>query len=248
MQTVSDDTAYLDAMGDSQQDTWTAKIYVGSQEATFKIDTGAEVTAISEKLYKSLRSPALQKPNKLLKGPGQHPLQVLHHGQNSSQQQIFVIKDLKSNLLGLPAITALNLAVRLDNTYTSLVEDSFPAVFKGLGNLGEPYTIKLKDNAVPYALCTPRTIPLPLLDKVEQELTKMESQGVISQVNQPTSWCAGMVAVPKKSGAIRICVDLKRLNQSVMREVHPLPIPWPNSVVQKFSAKLMPTLDFGRFH
>ena len=161
VQTVSDDTAYLDAMGDSQQDTWTAKIYVGSQEATFKIDTGAEVTAISEKLYKSLRSPALQKPNKLLKGPGQHPLQVvgqfeemLHHGQNSSQQQIFVIKDLKSNLLGLPAITALNLAVTLDNTYTSLVEDSFPAVFKGLGNLGEPYTIKLKDNAVPYALYT----------------------------------------------------------------------------------------------
>ena len=51
----------------------------------------------------------------------------------------------------------------------------------------------------------------------------MESQGVISKVNQPTSWCTGMVVVPKKSGAIRICVDLKRLNQSVMREVHPLP-------------------------
>ena len=249
VQTVSDDTAYLDAMGDSQQDTWTAKINVGSQEATFKIDTGAEVTAISEKLYKSLRSPALQKPNKLQKGPGQHPLQVvgqfeemLHHGQNSSQQQIFVIKDLKSNLLGLPAITALNLAVRLDNTYTSLVEDSFPAVFKGLGNLGEPYTIKLKDNAVPYALCTPRTIPLPLLDKVEQELTKMESQGVISQVNQPTSWCAGMVAIPKKSGAIRICVDLKRLNQSVMREVHPLP-KVDNTLTKLSGAKIFSKVD-----
>ena len=249
VQTVSDDTAYLDAMGDSQRDTWTVKIYVGSQEATFKIDTGAEVTAISEKLYKSLRSPALQKPNKLLKGPGQHPLQVvgqfeemLHHGQNSSQQQIFVIKDLKSNLLGLPAITALNLAVRLDNTYTSLVEDSFPAVFKGLGNLGEPYTIKLKDNAVPYALCTPGTIPLLLLDKVEQELTKMESQGVISQVNQPTSWCAGMVAVPKKSGAIRICVDLKCLNQSVMREVHPLP-KVDNTLAKLSGAKIFSKVD-----
>ena len=66
-------------------------------------------------------------------------------------------------------------------------------------------------------------IPLPLLDEVERELTKMESQGVISKVDQPTPWCAGMVAVPKKSGAIRICVDLKRLNQCVMREVHPLP-------------------------
>ena len=63
-QTVSNDTDYLDAIGDcdSQQDTWTVKIYIGSHEAMFKIDTGAEVTAISEKLYKSLRSPALQKP------------------------------------------------------------------------------------------------------------------------------------------------------------------------------------------
>ena len=108
-QTVFNDTAYLDAIGDSaQQDTWSVKNFIGSHEAMFKIDTGAEVTAISEKLYKSLRSPALQKPSKLLKGPGQHPIQVvgqfeemLHHGQNPSQQQIFVIKDLKSNLFGL---------------------------------------------------------------------------------------------------------------------------------------------------
>ena len=150
MQTIPENTAYLDAIGDSQQHTWTVKIYIGSQEAIFKIDTGAKVTAISEKLYKSARFPVLQKPTKLLKGPGQHPLQVvgqfhetLHHGQNSSGQQIFVIKDLKSNLLGLPAITALNLAIRLDAAYTTLVEDSFPTVFQGLGNLGKPYTIKL---------------------------------------------------------------------------------------------------------
>jgi len=47
--------------------------------------------------------------------------------------------------------------------------------------------------------------------------------GVISKVDKPTPWCAGMVVVPKKSGAVRICVDLKPLNESVQREVHPLP-------------------------
>ena len=36
-------------------------------------------------------------------------------------------------------------------------------------------------------------------------------------------WCAGMVVVPKKSGEVRICVDLKPLNSNVLREVHPLP-------------------------
>ena len=32
-----------------------------------------------------------------------------------------------------------------------------------------------------------------------------------------------MVIVPKKNGAVRICVDLKPLNTSIQREVHPLP-------------------------
>ena len=122
--------------------------------------------------------------------------------------------------MDLPAITALSLAIRLDTTYTTLVEDSYPSVFQGLGNLGEPYTIKIRDNGTPYALFILRMISLPLPDKVEQEFTKMESQGVKSKVNQPTPWCAGLVAVPKKCGA---CMDLKRLNQCVMREVHSLP-------------------------
>ena len=32
-----------------------------------------------------------------------------------------------------------------------------------------------------------------------------------------------MVVVPKKNGTIRICVDLKPLNERVFREVYPLP-------------------------
>ena len=51
----------------------------------------------------------------------------------------------------------------------------------------------------------------------------METLGVISPVQEPTPWCAAMVVVPKDSGAVRICVDLKPLNESVLREVHPMP-------------------------
>lgn len=46
----------------------------------------------------------------------------------------------------------------------------------------------------------------------------MESVGVISPVDTPTPWCAGMVVVPKTSGNIHICVDLKPLNVSVLRD------------------------------
>ena len=51
----------------------------------------------------------------------------------------------------------------------------------------------------------------------------MEKLDVISKVDKRTLWCAGMVVVPKKFGDVRICVDLKPLNENVLRETHPLP-------------------------
>ena len=46
---------------------------------------------------------------------------------------------------------------------------------------------------------------------------------MISKIDKPTAWRTGMVVVPKKSGAVRICVNLNPLNENVLREVHPMP-------------------------
>lgn len=48
----------------------------------------------------------------------------------------------------------------------------------------------------------------------------MEAMKVISKVDEPTPWCAGMVVVPKQSGSVHICMDLKPLNEN---EVNQLP-------------------------
>ena len=48
----------------------------------------------------------------------------------------------------------------------------------------------------------------------------MEAMGVITRVEQPTDWCAGIVVVPKPNGSLQICVDL---NESARRERHILP-------------------------
>ena len=66
-------------------------------------------------------------------------------------------------------------------------------------------------------------MPIPLRKKVKEELSRMQTLGAISPVEEPTQWCAGMVVVPKPSGAVRVCVDYCHLNESVLREVHPLP-------------------------
>ena len=165
---------------------------------------------------------------------------------------MFVVDGLKTNLLGLPAITALGLAIRVDTTDTDSpaptletkmdIMKQFPTVFQGLGNLGEDYEIRLKPEAVPHSLYVPRHVPLPLRPKVQKELDRKESLGVISKVDEPTPWCAGMVVVPKKDGALRICIDLKPLNGNVLREVHPLP-KVDDTLAQLSGAKLFSKLD-----
>ena len=42
-------------------------------------------------------------------------------------------------------------------------------------------------------------------------------EGVINSVAEPTEFCAPMEPVIKKLGDVRICVDLKHLNESIVR-------------------------------
>ena len=173
-----------------------------------------------------LRSSALGSRRKIsLEVLGQFHCQLAHQGREV-QHQVFVVNLLQKYLLGLSAITALHLAARMDSFEASTTKNwqgMFPKLFKGLGTLAGDYHIQLRPDAKPHALFTPRHVPLPLRPQVAGELERMETAGVISKVSEPTPWCAGMVVVPKRSGSVRICVDLKPLNQSMLREVHPLP-------------------------
>ena len=41
---------------------------------------------------------------------------------------------------------------------------------KGWGNIKDSYKIELKDDAISFALTTPRRVPIPLLPKVKDKL------------------------------------------------------------------------------
>ena len=96
---------------------------------------------------------------------------------------------MQSNLLGLPAIKALEVISGI-NAIEQNIPDQYPALFSGLGNFKGEYTIKLKPDPKPFSLFTPRNVPLPLREKVRLELKRMEELGVISPVQEPTPWCA----------------------------------------------------------
>jgi len=221
---------YLDTLNSTENNTWEISIELQGQPITFKVDTGAEATAVSTSTWESLKLVTpLRKPDISLYGPDHSQLKVLgmlpvslSYKDHSCMQPVYVIDGLKNNLLGLPAIRELKLLLNVCSIQKSIMSQ-YPSLFTGLGTFKQEYQIKLNPNAKPFALSAPRNIPLPLRTKVQTELKRMESLGVISPVEEPTPWCAAMVVVPKDGGTVRICVDLKPLNESVLREVHPMP-------------------------
>lgn len=234
----SDNHDFLGAIDDKSCKPWVVRLSIDDADykVDFKIDTGADVTAIPEKTYNAVKGQGhmhkLQPANRVLQGPSKNNLNVLGKfigelstSDNTSQSatEIFVIRGLAKPLLGRPAIERLNLVKLMGSIQSSSYKQKYPTLFTGLGKMTGEYEIKLRDDAKPYAISAPRNIAIPYLDKVENELLRLENIGVVSPVDEPTDWCAGLVVVPKKNNTVRLCVDLTHLNKSVRREKHQLP-------------------------
>lgn len=67
----------------------------------------------------------------------------------------------------------------------------------------------------PYR-CNPSTAQI-----LEDELKKMKDRGIIEE--STSQWSFPLVLVRKKSGGIRVCLDLRRLNMITLKEVYPTP-------------------------
>jgi hypothetical protein len=143
---------------------------------------------------------------------------VLQCKDHQIRELVYVVRGAKNNLLSGKAAINLGLTQRVN-------EVPLPAdVFGELGCFkGPPLKLYLKPDAVPYCVNVPRRVSQPLLPKVQQELERMQSLGIIVPVEEPTPYCAPMVVVTKKSGDVRLCVDLKRLNDNLVKQKHWMP-------------------------
>lgn len=133
------------------------------------------------------------------------------------EQELYVVENLRKQLLERPAVEALELVVRVeavDGDRRSPI-DQFSKLFQGLVKLEGEYSIKLQEGAKHFALTVPRRVAIPLMKQVKDKIERMEQLGVIVRVSEPTEWCAGMVVVPKANNKVRIWVDLTQLNERV---------------------------------
>ena len=130
---------------------------------------------------------------------------------------------VRKSFLGNPAIEALQLIRRVESVEGTIeYQNKFSDLFEGFGKMEGSYTIAMTEDSQPFAITVPRRLPLPLMAKTKKELTTLEEMGVITRIEQLADWCAPMVVVPKKDD-VRICVNLTKLNESLLRERHGMP-------------------------
>ncbi|GAA6090296.1 uncharacterized protein K02A2.6-like [Tachysurus ichikawai] len=189
-----DMAAYLGAVDYPQSSTWTEILTINGSPLHFKLNMGASVTAIPESEFTLDRYGRHSAPRRPLLGPADQPLDV--KGQvhaviqigDKKIKEVFIVKDLTTLLLGLPAIRRLqmifsSIALTMQTlTFAQLTQ----MYIKGWVTLRVEYKIKLRYNATPYALSAPQPADIPLRAKVKEELDRMEKMGVIACVEEPT--------------------------------------------------------------
>ena len=162
--------SYLNTVTSNSTQTWNSVVLVDEVEVSFKIDTGAEVTVVTEAVGDSLNR-TLKPTQRILYGPDKKPLSVLgelavslqYNGRRSTQP-VYVVEGLQENLLGLLAIQNLHILTLTHNLYTVTqpIVERYSSLFTGLGTFDEGYSIKLRPNSSPFSLFVPHNVPLPL--------------------------------------------------------------------------------------
>ena len=114
----------------------------------------------------------------------------------------------------------------VDDTLVGQLKAKYPSVFHGIGKL-KGYQLKLHvDPSVTPVVQKMHRVPFSLKDKVHDVTAKVNElleKDIIEKVERPTAWISPVVVAPKASGDIRLCVDMRRANEAIIRERLPIP-------------------------
>lgn len=206
------------------------EIKIGGVKVKIMIDSGASCNVIDEGTWSNMKSQKVKVINaekavtKTIKAyASDTPLKII--GAFTADIEVankvcvatfYVIKNGNRSLLGRK--TALELGVlRIGLDVHNITEvKPFPKI-KGF-LLEIPIDSKVTPINQPY-----RRIPMPLTDLVEKKLDKLLQLDIIEPVNEASRWVSPMVPILKGENDVRICLDMRRVNEAILRVNHPLP-------------------------
>ena len=226
-------------------------VEINGKAASMELDTGAVVTVMGDsqfKRYSNVEFCDLEETNyrlrswtgEIVKPEGVGKVEVDYEGQ-VCQLPVTVVKGDYPTLLGrdwlkhlhlnwgklIPVKTQVNKVSEVDSRIDGIIE-KFPEVFTPeLGCLKDfKVSIPVKDDSKPK-FCKARPVPYALRSRVEEELDRLEEQGVYEKVAY-SKWASPIVTVLKDAndvtGPIRICGDYKvSVNKCALLDSYPIP-------------------------
>ncbi|CAL9706462.1 unnamed protein product [Knipowitschia caucasica] len=209
------------------------------------VDTGAAVSILPESIYrKYFGRCTLEDPKARLVTYSKGHLPVLGclraetttTEQDSTVPATFYIVEAGSPLLGLDLIKALGVSIidgkvilNTDCANTPPAGEPEGAVHNidttPVQTLGcvKGFIHKVQvNNAVRPVRQKLRRLPLSIRKEVSTELTRLLQAGIIERIDA-SEWVSPLVAGRKRQGALRLCVDLRESNKSVVMDCYPLP-------------------------
>lgn len=210
---------------------------IGGIGTTMIVDSGSKFNLMDKDKWNQLKalnvkvSEQKKGSNQTFKAYGGYKLNVLgtfkaevRIQDKSVEAEFYVIEETGKILLGHD--TATEMGILSINASVNQIGDSVQE-FPKIKNV--TVEIPIRPGVIPVAQPY-RRVPIALEEIVDRKINELERQGIIEKVNEPSSWISPVVVVEKKSedGVIseknlRVCIDMRRANEAVQRENHPLP-------------------------
>lgn len=203
--------------------------HVGGIEVKVVVDSGSKYNIVDRDTWAELKAKNVQTSVRqkdvdigFIAYSG-HPLKFLgmfeaniQIGNKQMHAKFYVANEFGKFLLGFESAIALGV-LKIGQEINKIEERKQLGKIKGI-----LVDIPIKDNAKavqqPY-----RRVPAPLEKIVDEKISDLLAEGIIEKV-ESSKWISPLVVVPKDNGNdARICVDMRRANEVVAREKHPLP-------------------------
>lgn len=246
-------------IGDGDEFLW---VDVGGVLIRMLIDSGSNQNLIDDDTWRSMLSQGVNfwkpkhVPNTILRGYGREakPLVVSHVlettfsiGNEADKRQettiFYVIDGGSQPLLGKD--TAKRLGVLKVGLSVNNIVPAGNRPFPKMKNV--QLSIPINRNVTPIAQRVRRP-PIALLSRIEEKLNQLLVADIIEPVSGAAPWVSPLVTIVKDNGDLRLCVDMRRANQAIMREHHMMPT-FESFLPRLKSAKYFSRLDIkDAFH
>ena len=233
-----------------KQDRYILKVQINGIPVGMQLDTGADITIISEHVANQLKHLNIVKThrtirdygNKIIPVVGKAFVDVKFNHKMFKNLPVIITAGKRQSLLGIDWEKHFGLVDKSLITQNKVSDECIQKVTQAqvrpiseicgeykmifgpdLGTVkNASASLVLKPDANPI-FRAPRQIPYALKQKVEQEILRNEAEGKWKRVTY-SQWATPLVPVAKSDGSVRICGDFKvTVNSQLQVAQHPLP-------------------------